>query len=113
MHQRQRPKFPGLRDEGVSPIHWSSKKTTWYHFDEDDDDDGDDHDEDEDDVDEDDEWCGWMLRDEGVPQSIGPPRKLPGIIDDDDDEEKEEEEYDHDIDDDNDDDGDDHEFWPQ
>ena len=44
------------------------------------------------------------------PQSIGPPRKLPGIIDDDDEEEKEEEEYDHDIDDDNDDDGDDHEF---
>ena len=29
VHQRQRPKFPGLLDEGVSPIHWSSKNTTW------------------------------------------------------------------------------------
>ena len=30
VHQRQRPKFPGLREEGVSPIHWSSKKTTYH-----------------------------------------------------------------------------------
>ena len=32
VHQRQRPKFPGLREEGVSPIHWSSKKTTYHQY---------------------------------------------------------------------------------